>query len=515
MNVNYPVSVEKFLQLFGISTFDFVPNYFSGMFGGSTDSESINLDDKVPVLNPLTDIYSPSRFFENGYSGYFIKTGGSVIQLFLGVAIFYLIMRIIIRLGSFKLNIFEKIVARMEWSFCYRLWFSFYIRLTFASLLQLRAIPDTNFSNAKFTTSLVIAWFVILFSFIFPLISFRIAKKFPHPSHEDRKKYFIMIGECKENYLLNRFTFGIELCKKLFISIGVTFLYDLPYLQNIVPWSCYLFGLIFLIAYRPYKDWRINAVFVLSEYGFLVIHTIIGIYTLNDLKIYTISYEDKEYLGEVIISICISIIALKVLVLLSEMVLTLKKIFKKLMNRLFGKPDQTIVRYRDSKAFIISKQGTINHKQSIVEARASQLKVIQRYPDVEKIDTSENFEIAKFTAEEPIVGASNAPQIDLELNTSITTEKSSNPFNHLLGLQELEDGQKEKNQIIKIKRVEKKLFDPKILSIEEKIRTDLRKIKRTEKTKFEANDLPEDDGNDKRMKIRRIFRMKRNDLTGN
>jgi len=95
MNVEYPLVLKEFLEVFSLGRLEFLPTI--------ANFESVETDQNL--------LESPPKFYDNEYSGLFFHSSGTMILLWLITIFVYVVIKLI---GTFLLrnssNIFAKFI---------------------------------------------------------------------------------------------------------------------------------------------------------------------------------------------------------------------------------------------------------------------------------------------------------------------------------------------------------------------------------------------------------------------
>ena len=123
------------------------------------------------------------------------------------------------------------------------------------------------------------------------------------------------------------------MARREFEVLGITLLYHLPILQNLITWGLNLILLIMFLAWRPHHKRKSNFIDILIEIGFFIVHSLILILAFGDIDKMPLSNDDREILGAVMTIVCTIIFLVEMFLIFYEQYKTYKELIQKCRKR--------------------------------------------------------------------------------------------------------------------------------------------------------------------------------------
>jgi len=296
LNVNYPNSLRRFLGLFSIGRLNFMPNPLAGV--------ASELENEV--------LPSPPRFFDNGFTGLFIETSGSILSMILASILIDIAAHVLKCLVKNK-KLLDSVINFYEWSGLLRMWLSSYLELMFATLLQLFVFYVESIFYAFSSCCAVL---VLLANLGLPIWSFWILKN-TQKTRKNIGKYQALTEDYDLNHPVKKYFIVFVILRRLLQGALIVLLYYIPLLQVTMVWLVIFVQLILLLVFMPHHKQKMNFLDIIVEMAFVIIHSLIIPIGYNDYTSF-LSVETKEIIGWVIIGWCLFVIGIQLILIVKE-----------------------------------------------------------------------------------------------------------------------------------------------------------------------------------------------------
>jgi len=267
INVNYPINVHIFLEIFQIGGLSFIPNPMEWIF---------------PEIGETT-LPSPTKFETYDVDGLFLNNAGNMLLVWVIVFGLYLIAKVANRYFRFMTKLMSmastKTVEWFEWSGILRALITSYPELIQSAFLQIRVM---EFGSAMFITSTVLALLFVGFSVIFPFALFFIIKIVSKNPRRLKFKYTTIVEGFNIHDTVAKYFNVICLARRLVVMASLVFLHDYPYLEIFLMTLSSFLVVALIIKYMPYETKRDNICNLLIEVIFAIVHILIFVLIFDD-----------------------------------------------------------------------------------------------------------------------------------------------------------------------------------------------------------------------------------------
>ncbi len=288
INVNYPINVHIFLEVFQIGGLSFIPNPMEWIF---------------PEIGETT-LPSPTKFEIYDVDGLFLNNAGNMLLVWFLVFGAYLLARVAKRYFRFMTKLMStlshKTVEWFEWSGILRALITSYPELIMAAFLQIRVM---EFGTAMYVTSTILALFFVGFSVIFPFALFFIIKFVSKNPRRLKVKYTTIVEGFKVQDTLTKYFNVIVLARRLVVMAALVFLHDYPYLEIFLMTLSSFAVIALMIKFMPYETRGDNICNLLIEILFAIVHILIFVLIFDDDHL-NFSGDTRVNIGWLLVGAC-------------------------------------------------------------------------------------------------------------------------------------------------------------------------------------------------------------------
>jgi len=323
INVEYPVNVQPFFQLFTMGNLSFIPNPIGWIFP-DIDDESLD---------------APKKFLENDVNGLFFQTAGNMLLAWIVVSVGYLASFLFLRytrnMPKLLTSISSKTVSIFEWSGVFRTLITSYTQLTMSALLQMRVL---NYKTKLFSFSSIFGIIFVMLAGVIPFITWQVIYKFHKRPKIMKFKFSTLIEELKidSKYALPKYFNVLFLLRRLVMVIALVFLHDFPYIEiSVLLVSCVAWT-IFLCLYLPYESKLNNVINIFSELIFAGVHVLIFLLIHDDFTDWLTDQQRLKF-GWGIMGGCGTILVASLISSFAQQFVALKKFIKLIIQVIKGK----------------------------------------------------------------------------------------------------------------------------------------------------------------------------------
>ena len=320
INTEYPINLQKFLEIFSMGRLDFLPN--------PIEKITPNIEDEL--------LPSPPKFDENDMNSLFLWNAGSMLLIW-GIALIsyglaYLMLRYLRRLPSQILKLLSWIRENFEWSGAIRTWITSYMDLSISAFLQLQYL---YFDTKIHTISSIVGILVTVLNIAFPFIVYKKVKNHQNNPQELMNKYGALIEEFNPQKKEALYCNVAILIRRALTAALLVFFQKMVYAQVFGLIIVNLAALLLLIRYKPYLNWRDLVTNITYEFFFLIIHVLIFLIAYDN-HVHNFSEDGRLILGWGVIGCCLITLAITFLFIIFQQLEIIGKVIgnlKKVLNK--------------------------------------------------------------------------------------------------------------------------------------------------------------------------------------